>query len=132
MGWDVDKLHYIYKVGTLRAIADYYCSLYNQEFFHPQEDLLSIALFKADFDLSLSAIGKGHWTGIVNPDFRAYRYFGKAQQVVIADIIGITDYELRGLGFYQIGQLRGRAYRWMANYLNGLPYGQSYIANGDK
>lgn len=124
----MDKLHYTYKVGTLRAIADCYCTLYNQEWFHPQEDLFSIALYKADFDLALTAIGKGHWFGIVNSNFRAFRYFGKAQQIVIADILGITDYELRGLGFYQVSQLRGRAYRWMANYLNGLPYGQSYIA----
>ena len=87
MGWDVDKLHYIYKVGTLRAIAKCYCSLYNQEYFHPQADLFAIAEYKADFDLALSAIGKGHWIGLENTDFRAYRYFGKAQQVVIADII---------------------------------------------
>lgn len=124
----MDQLTYTYKVGTLRAIADNYCSLYNQEFFHPREDLFSIAEYKADFDLSLSAVGKGHWTGIVNSDFGAYRYFGKAQQVVIADIIGIRDNELAMLGFYQIRQLRGRAYRWMANFLNGLPYGQGYIA----
>lgn len=119
MGWDVDKLRYFYKVGTLRAIAKCYCSLYNQEFFHPQAGLFDIALYKADFDLSLSAIGKGHWAGLENTDFRAYRYFGKAQQVVIADIIGITDYELRGLGFYRIPRLRGLAYRWMADFLNG-------------
>lgn len=115
----MDKLHYTYKVGTLRAIADHYCSLYNQEFFHPREDLYSIALFKADFDVSLSAIGKGHWVGIVSSDFRTYRYFGKAQRVVIADILGITDWELKQLGFYQIPQLRGKAYRWMTDFLNG-------------
>lgn len=116
----MDKLHYTYKVGTLRAIADHYCSLYNQEFFHPREDLYSIALFKADFDVSLSAIGKGHWTGIVNSDFRAYRHFSRMQQVVVADIIGITDYELKAWGFYKISQLRSRAYREMASYLNGI------------
>ena len=118
VGWSVDKLTYTYTVGTLRQIADYYCSLYNQEFFHPQADLFSIALYKADFDMSLNAIGKGYWSGLDNTDFRAYRYFGKAQQIVIADIIGITDYELKGLGFYQVPQLRGKAYRWMADFLN--------------
>jgi len=120
VGWSVDKLTYTYTVGTLRRIADYYCSLYNQEFFHPQADLFALAEYKADFDLALSAIGRGHWIGLENTDFRAYRYFGKAQQVVIADILGVTDYELRGLGFYQVGQLRGKAYKWMADFLNGF------------
>lgn len=124
----MDKLHYTYKVGTLRAIADNYCSLYNQEFFHPRESLLSIALYKADFDLSLAAIGKGDWRGLGDTNFRAYCYYGRMQQVVIADILGITDRELSGLGFYRIPRLRGLAYKWMANCLNGLPYGQSYIA----
>ena len=133
----MDKLHYTYAPRTLRRIADCYCSLYNRELvregvelFLPRTNLFIIAEFKADFDLSLSAIGKGDWRGIVNSDFSAYRYFGRMQQVVIADIIGITDWELKQLGFYRIPRLRGLAYRWMANYLNGLPYGQSYIARG--
>ena len=126
----MDQLTYTYKPGTLMAIADNYSSLYNQEFFHPREDLFSIAEYKADFDLALSAIGKGDWRGLEDSDFRAYKYFGFGQQVVIADILGIRDNELAMLGFYQIRQLRGRAYRWMANFLNGLPYGQSYIAKG--
>lgn len=134
MGWEKDRLHYTYAPGTLRRIADCYCSLYNRELvrlaelFLPKASLFIIAEYKADFDISLSAIGKGHWSGIVDSDFRAYRYFGRMQQVVIADILGITDNELGGLGFYRIPRLRGLAYRWMANFLNGLPYGQSYIA----
>lgn len=126
----MDKLHYTYAPGTLRRIADCYCSLYNREgeFFYPKVSLYIIAEYKADFDLSLAAIGKGDWRGLENTDFRAYRYYGRMQQVVIADILGITDNELSGLGFYQVPQLRGRAYKWMANCLNGLPYGQSYLA----
>ncbi|GAH35461.1 unnamed protein product [marine sediment metagenome] len=124
--WVNDIYHYA--PGTLKAISASYHSLYTVGIELSVSryrdilinDPLTVILFKADFDLSLSAIGKGHWTGVVNSDFSAYRYFGKAQQVVIADILGIRDNELAMLGFYHITQLRGRAYRWMTDFLNGF------------
>ena len=87
------------------------------------------AIMNADFDMALDKIGKGKWTGLIDDlKFSDYKRFGRLQWVVIAGIIGIEDYELEGLGFYQIPQLRGRAYKWMVNCLNGLPYGVQFIA----
>ena len=123
---------YFYSVGTLKDIA----ACYSQEGieFHRHKiyrytdlDPWSVAEYRADFDRALNGIGRGHWDGTIH-EFKFYRHFGRLQQIIIADIVGITDNELTGLGFYQIPQLRGRAYKWMANYLNGLPYGTQFIA----
>ena len=113
---------YFYSPGTLKAISASYHNLYaigldirTTLITNP----LTVILFKADFDLALSAIGRGDWCGLGDTRFLAYRRFSKAQQVVIGDILGVRDNELKMLGFYQIPQLRGKAYHWMADFLNG-------------
>ena len=106
---------YIYRIGTLKAIALGYEFLYSDAH---TESLYEIALLKADFDRSLDSIGRGNWTGEVL-EFNFYKYFGKQQRIIIADIIGISDRELKGLGFYNIPQLRHEAYKRMVNILNG-------------
>ena len=80
------------------------------------------AIMNADFDMALDKIGKGKWTGLIDDlKFSDYKRFGRLQWVVIASIIGIEDYELEGLGFYRMPQMRGRAYGRMIRILNNLP-----------
>lgn len=81
-------------------------------------DPLSVMEFKADYDLALQSIGRGDWRGLTSLDFGYYKHYGKQQQTVIADILGMSDYELQGRGFYQIDQLRGSAYSRMLTFLN--------------
>ena len=103
---------YFYSVRTLKVIAENYKAIYDglplyYEVYNP----FKLAEFKADFDRALSAIGRGKWTGINGSKISNYRGFGKLQKVVIADIIG--EY-VTGNG--------GLAYRWMADFLNGVPF----------
>ena len=119
------KNEYIYTKRLLKAIATGYELIYEglpvswkTEIYN----LWAIAEYKADFDMALNAIGRGHWKGELNSSNLAdYRQFGHLQQIMIADMLGIDDGVLARLGFSQIPQLRGRAYKWMANYLNGVP-----------
>ncbi len=106
---------YIYSTRTLRGIAHGYKYIYSQMRLSGNLDLLES---KADFDMALNAIGKGHWTGEIG-EFKAYRYFGRLQRIIIAEILGVTDYELAGVGFWDIPRLRGYAYYLMAKKLNG-------------
>lgn len=89
---------------------------------------LSVMEFKADYDLALQSIGRGHWVGLTSLDFGYYKQYGKQQQTVIADILGMSDYELQGRGFYQIDQLRGSAYSRMLAFLNNLT-GKVFVRN---
>jgi len=103
---------YFYSVKTLKVIAENYKTIYDglplyYEVYNP----FKLAEFKADFDRALSAIGRGKWTGIKGSKISNYRGFGRLQKVVIADIIG--EY-VTGNG--------GLAYRWMADFLNGVPF----------
>ena len=123
MGWIKDE--YIYSKGILRMIAENYQTIYEAlpvswriEIYN----IHSIVEYKADFDTALNAIGRGHWDGSTEgKEFKDFKYFGRLQQIVIADVLGITVEELARRGFYKIPQLKGTAYRWMANHLNGLP-----------
>ena len=74
--------------------------------------------FKVDFDKALDSIGRADWDTLTSIDFYDYKYYGRLQKVVIADILGITDYELEARGFYDIPRLRGMAYSRMAENLN--------------
>ena len=126
--WIGDR--YEYKARTLKKIAWQYAGIYDElivSWSNLVESEQARIDYKVDFDYALDAIGKGHWTGELVGEFEDYRWFGRLQRIVIADIYGIEDRELGGLGFYDIPQLRGRAYKWMANYLNGLPYGAKFI-----
>jgi len=103
---------YFYSVKTLKIIAWSYRTIYEGlPLYYEVHNPFKLAEFKADFDRALSAIGRGKWTGINGFKISNYRGFGKLQKVVIADIIG--EY-VTGNG--------GLAYRWMANYLNGVPF----------
>ncbi len=110
MAWVNDE--YFYTSGILKAIAANYPRLYDGfpvSWRRDEYSLISIAEYKADFDRALQAIGKGNWTGKLMP-WPYYKRYGKCQRTVIADILGITDYELSMQGFYGIGRLRGYAY----------------------
>jgi len=137
---------YVYSVGALRRVAEDYIELkeYNILPWQTKEVIGrqfatrgekqsrspfdTQAIIVADFDRALDAIGKGHWTGdIEDKRFEDFRYFGKLQQAVIADIIfGAKEldaqYELERRGFYRVPQLQGYAYHLMADRLNGEPH----------
>jgi len=116
MGWINDT--YFYSKRTLKTIAENYTTLYDGLPLRSEvTNLWSLAEFKADFDIALSSIGRGKWSGEIL-QFKEYRHFGRLQQIVIADILGIDDYELEGLGFYSIPRLRGYAYYLMVTHLN--------------
>ena len=103
---------YFYSVRTLKVIAENYKAIYDGlPWYHEVHNPFKLAEFKADFDRALSAIGRGKWTGIKGFKISNYRGFGKLQKVVIADIIGE----------YATGN-GGLAYRWMADFLNGVPF----------
>lgn len=132
MGWKNDK--YEYSKGILQRIAWCYVSIYDgiPALNYEITNLYSIAEFKADFDLSLDAIGRGDWlealrtedgkeVEIEGLEFKDFRGFGRLQRLVIADILGVSDNELEAGGFRDVGRLRGYAYSQMARYLNGKP-----------
>ena len=131
MGWRDDKFYYSIKV--LKTIAENYTSLYEGLEFRSGHLIVnpwSLAEFKADFDVALLSIGKGRWTGnITRHKFKDYHYSGRLQRIIIADIFGISDYELEGLGFYSIPRLRGYAYYLMVCSLNGIDKGNGKYYN---
>ena len=105
---------YFYSVKTLKVIAWSYKTIYEGlPLYYEVHNPFKLAEYKADFDRALSAIGRGRWTGINGSKISNYRHFGRLQRVVIADIL--DDYE----PVYQVPQMKGRAYRWMADFLNG-------------
>lgn len=126
---------YTYSVQKLKDIAACYDNIYQGIEFYKKGKLYNytetnpweIAEFKADFDMALNKLGQSrypsrapHWTGeIKTMQFSDCKWFGRLQQIVIADILGMDDYELAGLGFYDIPRLRGYAYHLMKTYLNG-------------
>ena len=119
MPWVNDT--YYYTRGVVSAIVEWYCLLYDRQLIigpYQITHLFTLVEFKADFDIALDSIGRGDWRGVVDPNFKAYKYFGKEQQVVIAGILGIGDNELTARGFYQIPQLRGKAYSRILDALN--------------
>jgi len=121
MPWASDtEYHYTKKV--LDAIALGYDAIYSQGIdmgIHVVTEQDRVIEFKADFDLALSSIGKGYWWGLADCEFKAYRDYGKLQRVVIARILGVSDWELQPYGFYRVAQLRGLAYHNMCAFLNG-------------
>lgn len=125
-----------YRSKYLRGVAENYKDYSIYKFLSPPSpnvdrnptrlryDKLST---KIDFDRALDVMGRGHWSGTGFGDgakdnkFKTYRSFGRLQQVVIADIIGITDGELEQVGFYDIERLRGWAYGAMSSFLAAHP-----------
>ncbi len=121
MPWVGDK--FIYTVKLLKAIAEQYDQIYEGFSFkgHTIMNPLSIIEYKSDFDMALKGIGKGSWTGHIDGlTFNDFKYYGRLQQIVIGDIYGISDYELMGLGFWNVSQMRGMAYYRMQCLLNGV------------
>ena len=139
MPWVNDRFYYTR--GILEAIADWYdrkndygatSSIYEVLVIGDYQIVNAWGLvdFKADFDMALDYIGHGEWQGLTSLVFRDYKYFGKQQRIVIADILGILDDELSGWGFYEIPQLRGQAYGRMVAFLNeNHSYGLMFKAN---
>ena len=80
--------------------------------------------YKVDFEGALAKLGNSRHPSrapkldLSSYDFKTYSKYSRLQQIVIADILGITDWELLGRGFYDIPRLRGYAYSIMAKYLN--------------
>ena len=139
MPWVNDFQEFYYSKRLLQTIAANYARLYDDGLSVLNgviTDLFSLAEFKADFDMALSAIGRGHWTDIISGRLSDYRGFGKLQLMVVSDILGVPDGELEVLGYFQIPQMRGRAYSWMAKNLNGKPlpyaYGKPFVAKPKK
>jgi len=112
---------YFYSVRTLKVIAANYNTIYEGlplslsfEVVNP----FNLAEYKVDFDQALSAIGRGKWEGITSDKISGYKGFGRLQKLIIAEVLGVLDEELRGLGFENPARLRGYAYYLMAKYLN--------------
>ena len=120
MPWVGDKFYY--STGLLKSLAANYTKIYEGcrvSWRRDEYNLWALAEYKADFDIALRSIGKGHWTGdIANKNFKDFIQFGKLQRLIIADILGVDDYELGLSGFYRIPQLRGYAFFLMKPYLN--------------
>jgi hypothetical protein len=133
--WVEDK--YFYSSGDLEEIVVSYKyimaeGLLNLDFSGPTvyggeyaSHLIMSA--KVDLDRALDHIGSGHWSGTnwgnKESDFklRNYRHFGKMQQIIIAQILGWDEsdsHELEQMGFYDIKDLRYRAYKAMCRFLN--------------
>ena len=118
MGWINDQFYYSKKL--LRVIAENYTSIYNglPRLHSEVVNLWELAELKADFDMALNSIGRGKWDGKMGC-FKDYKYFGRLQQIVIADVFGVNDDYLGGLGFWDISKMRSYAYYLMYCYLNG-------------
>lgn len=120
MAWKDDTFYYSVKV--LKTIAENYTSLYEGLEFRSGQLIVNpwaLAEYKADFDMAMQSIGHGKWTGNLDTHkFKDYHYYSRLQQIVIADIFGIKDWELESLGFYSIPSLRGYAYYLMVKHLN--------------
>lgn len=121
----IDGREYRYTASILKGIAQYYCQVYTG--FAPAppapdrwiNNEWSIAEYKADFDMALSTIGRSKWQGLEGYLLKDYQNFGRLQQLVIADILGVEDNTLEVMGFYDIPRLRGWAYSQMSKVLNG-------------
>lgn len=122
----MENENYRYSAATLYAIAKNYQYIYDGlPLGGLITDAWSIAEFKGDFDSALQRIGRGKWMGLSSVDFKYYRGYGRLQQMIIADILGIRQWELMQRGFINIPQLRGHAYWLMKFYLNGGDYAAS-------
>ena len=114
-----------YSARLLQRIAYSYLHIYDrivlgdyigsERFINKKLDLVE---YKVDFDRALNAIGKGQWKGLIGVKLSDYKGLGRLQKLVIADILGIEDWEL--VNFYDISRLRGYAYSAMARFLNGV------------
>ena len=112
--------NYFYTKRTLKAIAENYISIYEGlplSLRSEVTNLWALAEYKADFDIALNSIGRGKWTGEIKR-FKDYRHYGRLQQIVIADILGIDNFELEGIGFYDVPRLKSYAYYLMCKKLN--------------
>lgn len=92
------------------------------EIFQWQSDItdtFTVAEFKADFDRGLREIGRGNWMGNLDPVFRNYKYYGRLQRIIIAQMLSLGEGFLESQGFTDVPRLRGTAYSRMAEYLNG-------------
>ena len=120
MPW-VSDTEYIYTPKVLDAVAVGYNSIYERLDLgvHIVTEMDRLIEYKADFDLALSSIGRGHWDGLNETDFMSYSDCGRWQRVIIARILGIDDFELQAYGFWQVPQARGAAYSSMCKILNG-------------
>ena len=121
MPW-VSDTEYVYTKFMLDSIAVGYKSIYSHLDIgsHTITGIDRLMEYKADFDLALDSIGRGHWTSMNETDFMTYSDYGREQRVVIARILGIDDYELQAYGFWQVPQVRGKAYWKMCRFLNGV------------
>ncbi len=112
MAWRGDK--YYYGIRELREIAGNYNDIADAED-------RAIIEKKVDFDRAVNNLGKGHWTGWkkdIKP-FHQCNSYCKLQKMIIADIIGMSGYELHRWGFYRVPQYRRVAYFEMQRFLNG-------------
>ena len=115
--WKNDQ--YLYSVGVLKAIAEWYDSIYEVMMLGDYQitNPFSLIDFKVDFDMALNEIGRGNWKGLESMSFRHYKHFSKMQRVIIAEILGI--YDLEPYGFYEVRKLRHKAFKAMVDVLNG-------------
>jgi len=80
--------------------------------------------YKVDFERALEKLGHSRYPGrapkldLTSCDFKDYHRYSRLQQIVVADILGLDDYELMDKGFYRVPNLRAIAYSLMAKTLN--------------
>ena len=107
---------YKYSIGLLAGIAQSYGNLYSDGIdfqiktrsYHIRPNApLNIAEYKADFDMARKILSR------------------RQNEMVEADIEGISEYELEQRGFYHIPQYKTLVYARMQAYLNGKPLNNS-------
>jgi hypothetical protein len=136
MPW-INETEFYYSSKLLRQIAESYHHIYQGIVIKSWNETIDgqtvgcerrisnpweIAECKADFDQALNSLGKGEWLKITGTQLSNYKSFGRLQKIIIADILGIPDEELMGLGFCNVPRLRGYAYHLMADRLNDIPH----------
>lgn len=131
MSWDKDQKIYFYTTGVLRAIASCYVNLYEDGLIFRDDkalrDVWALADYRADFDASLSSLGKRF--EYLGAPLKSYQGYTDLQLAVISDIVygtldeQIRDYamekDLTSLGKRYIIYMKGKSYKRMCKYLNG-------------
>ena len=79
-------------------------------------DPFSVVEYKSDFDRAFNQIGRGEMGELT--EWRDYKYFGRLQRILIAQMLSLGEGFLESQGFTDVPRLRGTAYSRMMEVLN--------------
>ncbi len=111
---------YRYSIRILKAVAETYLywNGYDTSGSHRETNQFSISEYLCDFELGLSRLAGKEFV-FKGLEFKAYKNYPIYVRVIVADIIGVTEEELIRQRFYDILNLRERAYSKLKECLNG-------------